>query len=176
MIWIKHKSYSNLIPSIRDWWKIDRRTVYISRRVVFSRHLDRIDSRRGENLDRCASRAFDYFEIHLRAVAGADKSADIPRSSILFFSLSLSIFRPVFSPAIFRVTGEIGMPARVAGLRIPDEKPSGSCTYPGCTCTRGRALSTCRAASSRLRDANELARRYTRNTFRGANRGAFLPP
>lgn len=51
------------------------------------------------------------------------------------------------------------MPARVAGLRIPDEKPSGSCTYPGCTCTRReeRALSTCRATSSRLRDANELA-------------------
>lgn len=38
--------------------------------------------------------------------------------------------------SVFRVTGGIGMLARVAVLRIPDEKPSGSCTYPGCTCTR----------------------------------------
>lgn len=42
--------------------------------------------------------------------------------------------------SVFRVTGEIGMLARTAGLRIPDEKPSGSCTYPGCTCTSRAAL------------------------------------
>lgn len=86
---------------------------------------DRIDWKRQEggwegNLDQYATRASDYFEIHL--------TSPTPLTSARIYLL------PLGSPAVFRVTGGIGMPARVAGLRIPDEKLSGSCTYPGCTC------------------------------------------
>jgi len=50
------------------------------------------------------------------------------------------------------------MLARVAGLRIPDEKPSGSCTYPGCTCM-----------PRRVGPRRELAR-----CFKHLSRGVFL--
>lgn len=79
------------------------------------------------NLDQYATRASDYFEIHLTS----STSTPTPTPALTRARMYLL---PFDSPAVFRVTGGIGMPARVAGLRIPNEKPSGSCTYPGCTC------------------------------------------
>jgi len=78
------------------------------------------------------------------------------RADILRFWLFGS--RTGQTQTVFRITGGIGMLARVAGLRILDEKPSGSCTYPGCTCMPRRA-----------EPRHELAR-----CFKHLSRGIFL--